>query len=265
MQPNFHHGWARNPGESLFPMLWDRLELYFAPFLGAQGLGTVTMDMSKNRHSIVFNGSKTGGDWIGSAKGVSLIMDGNNDYLTITAGTINGLTTTMTKMGWFLFDDVTNNRYIFDIGTNSNYARVFDAKIGAGILGGDIEIDTASFTALTTNTWYHIAVRSLVTVRSVEIFINGQLAGSGTAGTSDSTPSTVNIGRYGGLTSGYNFDGLIGEASIYSRRLSQEEIYMAYLGAKPLHRKSHNTIFTQAPWKAYTSIISQAIKRGSYY
>ena len=83
--------------------------------------------------------------------------------------------------------------------------------------------------SLQTNTWYHIAASwDGVNVR---YYLNGQADGSPSAsGTMLSTTTNVRLGRNQNDSSYLN--ALIGEARIYSRALSREEIQHNYLATK---------------------------------
>jgi hypothetical protein len=86
---------------------------------------------------------------------------------------------------------------------------------------------TTSGANLLPNTWYHVAATADGTTKS--IYLNAQLLTNNPAPapyTPNSNP--VEVGRASNFGSGYFFNGLIDEISIYNRALTQDELQAIY-------------------------------------
>jgi hypothetical protein len=135
----------------------------------------------------------------------SAYFDGTGDYLSAPASVVNNLTGTWTVEAWcYMTQAPTGNTYAtsFPILTVEDGAGTISHYWGVGATAfvcmyrDSSSYDTVTGTMPSVNTWFHIAVTNVGS--TVSFYINGVLAGSKTqtAGTWNSTQSTVrtNIG-----------------------------------------------------------------------
>jgi hypothetical protein len=131
----------------------------------------------------------------------SLQLDGTEDYLGITSNDDFGFSTdNYTVEGFFYFDDVTGTKGLLDFRAGADTDVGLYLNLNAGqpevYLNGSAVI--TSPTALSTGTWYHIAVSRSGT--SLRLFVDGVVKGT----TSDST----NMGAAKPLIIGAKWSGL---------------------------------------------------------
>lgn len=204
-----------------------------------EGSGGSISDSSGNSNTGTITGAAwagaDGGRWYtsttaGFSTGDSLSFDGTGDYVTVADD--NSLDTIYLTIGVWIKTggNVNPTQYIiskWDEGANQRSyavsietATVYFLTSQSGTLA---TVDSIGRGALSTNTWYHIAVTSDGSEK--KIFINGTQAGASSvwantihAGTSslvmgarDSSPVEL-------------FTGIIDEVSIYDRALSANEI-----------------------------------------
>jgi len=158
-----------------------------------------------------------------------------NDNLGITSGT------SITMAAW-VFPTTVDGTYMVPINHTSNpslvqtnieisntFTRAVRRRHGVGT-------DTASWgTALTVNTWYHLAVTW--DGSTLRLYVNGvEQANAASSGNGTSnTSNTFSIGRYNdGVSAASNWwDGRIDEARVYNRALTSAEIRSLMLNFDP--------------------------------
>ena len=99
-------------------------------------------------------------------------------------------------------------------------------KFAIGVFSAAGYVQRNSNTARALNTWYHVAAVYNATTRMLDLYVNGVLDNgvlSGTVPASRTVPSVnVNIGRR--PDDGFYFNGVIDDARVYVRPLTQAEI-----------------------------------------
>ncbi|HOM76627.1 MAG TPA: carbohydrate-binding protein, partial [Anaerohalosphaeraceae bacterium] len=201
--------------------------------------GTAGFDATGNN----WNGTLVNGPLRAAGKfGNAVDLDGINDYVSLPAGVVNGLTS-CTIAAWVYLDTVSNWSRIFDFGTGTNVNMFLTPRNGStGTVrfaittsgaGGEQQINGSS--ALPTGVWTHVAV-TLAGSTGI-LYVDGAEVGRNTA--MSLTPSSLGtttqnyIGRSQYSADPYS-DGRIDEFRIYTHALSGSEVAMLYAEQIPL-------------------------------
>lgn len=209
---------------------------FLCTMVGATFTVAVTPQVLRAKKTITANGNAQVSTAQSKFGGASLLLDGNGDYLTLgTQSDLNFGTNDFTVEAWVRFDQLstTNRHTLISNGITSfttNWIKFSAADLGAAYYpqvtaynysSGGAPLMTSS-TAVSNNTWYHIAY-----VRyNTDHFL--YLDGVQVASNSDSTAKSIsvnwnannitNIGRYsfdnGTNPSSTYFDGYIDELRI---------------------------------------------------
>jgi hypothetical protein len=199
-----------------------------------EGAGTTAADSSGANHGILINGPA----WTSGKSGGALAFDGVDDYVAVASAEA-------LKPG-----EVTVEAWI-NVNTHKNYNAVLvkgdDARESYELMGnalgeywflvtradGGRDMVVTPPGAVTAGAWHHLA-GTYSLAGELRFYLDGRLLESGEAGPgglrSDDAP--LWLGNERG-TSGRNFSGLIDEAAVYGRALTQEEITRRYLGEAP--------------------------------
>lgn len=206
-----------------------------------EGSGSSIDDSSSNSN----DGTVTGATWAGAdggrwytsttagfSTGDSLSFDGTDDYVTV-ADSASLDVSNITIAAWIkTADDVTTTQFIIakwdeTLGNERSYAVSISGSqfyFWTSPDGDSISQHSLIRGTVAVNTWYHLAVTSDGTNKSM--YINGSeltpaVLWSNTihAGTSNAT-----LGRRVHATTQNYFDGIIDEVSIYNRALSADEV-----------------------------------------
>ena len=170
-------------------------------------------------------------DYRPQVKPPGLDFDGLEDYLDITNNFFNY--SNFTILAWVKYDALTGDDYWqgcdagqHAIGFNSD--RVF-------VWGFHTQSGKQGTTAVSSNTWYHIAlVRDNTGTR---VYLNANSTPElNWSDTGSLQINDFNIGR-GTAAGGYEFDGLVDEVRIYNIALSATQIQALYLAGLPKHRQ----------------------------
>jgi len=178
----------------------------------------------------------------------SFSFDGINDYFD--AGVISSLvsTTNFSVSGWFYFNSTATNKAIFSYGgaTNTQYSFALQTQLNklrfyfAYFLndGGNRFVDSSI--ALSTSTWYHIAVtydgNETGNTNRAKIYVDGVNVTTTGGGTINSTTTastgSFNIGRWD-ISTGRFLDGKADEVSIWNTTLSSDAVTEIYNSGAP--------------------------------
>lgn len=167
------------------------------------------LDSSTNAFTITRNGNATQGTFSPFSRadgGFSNYFDGDGDYLTWAGTTLSG---NFTVECWVYKTAVDGSGYtnVFYGGGNDQFGIDQTTAGSISLVLGASTVISASGTAVTLNTWHHLAwVREGSTCRA---YVNGVQQGTGTSSASF-TLST--IGRYG--LGGYEMNGYISNVRI---------------------------------------------------
>ena len=137
---------------------------------------------------------------------------------------------------WIKTNSTNQNGFFFEKGTVNTQYSLFQQTstiIWRQMIPGvnDLAIVTSSY--INTNNWYQIV--GTFTSGSQKLYVNGTVAGSGTAiGTISTNSGGMSIGAYGGYSGAryYYYNGNIAIIRVYNKVLSQTEILNNYNALK---------------------------------
>lgn len=198
-----------------------------------EGSGSIANDSSgNNNHGSLLN-MNLATSWVAGKIGQALLFDGNDDYISVPASVslniAGGITVALwvrpsvnsssfhNSWNYFIYQ---RNPLKYEIGYYNTGGPRFKPYNESGT-----NFDFSASTALTANTWYHMAF-----VRNgsfLGIYIDGALADSRNDFTGDLRSSTeVRIGGAGSNNSA--FIGTVDDVRIYNRALTTSEIQQLY-------------------------------------
>ena len=201
-----------------------------------RGSGYLLPDLSGRGNHGVLTNMDAGTDWPGAAvrgtHGRVVDYDGSNDYtdcgLRLNAALVDKLTISM----WAVFR--TRNAVIVPISNLSAGAdNGFALEMGRTAnkltwLQNGATVDATSTGSITDADWHHVVVARNGTTGSwtITFAIDGVISTHITSANPAAASSSgiLAIGRYGSYTGGFNFNGQIGEVTIYQRALPEAEI-----------------------------------------
>jgi len=198
--------------------IFDHSLLLYLPLYELDGVSLMSKDAYGHSCSV------TGAIWTPRGRN----FDGLDDYASINNWDNSRLGDTFTIEMWVRSDDLSARQYA--IGMSSWGANVFylrtetSQKLSFSVYGGS-EMQTSS--TLDADQWYHIVVQ--VVGGKAQFYLNAIADGSPTTGHNASGSYTLCIGKGHGEN---EWDGLIGEARIYNRALTPQEIQHNYLATK---------------------------------
>ncbi|MDO8594906.1 MAG: LamG domain-containing protein [bacterium] len=205
-----------------------------------EATGTLAGDSSGLGYTGTLTGSNGLPTWTSGRRGAGLNFDGSDDY--VSASGISELTSINSTSVWFkpTSFSVGMNGYLIDQGINNHQIQVYDGDDSDGLpkIACDSQLPAEATELPTAATWYHVTCVANGT--TVSVYLNGVLNWS-TARVSAS-PSTINIGRYGGT--GNHFNGIIDDVRIYNRVLSAAEADALYTSNAQKINSSQNTRIT---------------------
>ena len=192
-------------------ILWLRMD---------EGAGSTAHDSSGYGNDSAIHGAT----WVQDG----LQFDGSDDYVDCGNDAIFDITDEITLEAWvYLLSEAPASNWPGIIDKNSSYSLRLNQS--STDIYSRFRIDGATkfsppYTA-SLNTWHHVVVT--FDGSHLRLYINGSIHGSPTScpGAIDVTANKVQIGRVG---SSFEINAVIGEARIYNRAISQEEISQNY-------------------------------------
>lgn len=174
------------------------------------GTGTNWSDLSGRGN----NGTLVNGPIYDATNRGRFLFDGTAQSVTTPFATTSGQA--VTYMGW-----------LYSTETTATYRNFFDSALANPMIwwnqSGQIEFDTASnytTTAVYRNQWVHVALSKPSGSSAASYYVNGSLAGTGTAYTTPAvTPTWFNRGATTTLWKGY-----CSNYQVYNRALTAAEI-----------------------------------------
>lgn len=245
---NYRHG-----RDYIYTDLVDdtNLELHLDPTSYSGSGSTWTADTGSNG-TLVGNISydQELGDWFD--------LDGSSDYITVNSSAINSATN-FTIEGWFNPDNLTAADHLFAI-----YGGVSDRKFFLRLTNTSGDLDWQIYNSsggnagyfttsnanarLTANQWNHVAVTH-INNGSMEVFVNGVSAGTGTStGINTTGTEDLYIGVLNTFIGSYDFDGKVGQVRFYSSALSSDEVMQNYLFTQNNYPNTNHGTITGATW-----------------
>ena len=200
------------------------------PFNGTNG-ATSTTDSSNSNHTVTFGGDAEISTAQSKFGGSSLSLDGNGDYVDLPRSTNQLVSEDFTIEFWFRINSGAGSETVglfgsyYTVGggkglimaTSATYTSVYFQWMygsGSGTDWAYLNRTQGTRTALSNNTWYHVAVtRSGSTWR---LFLNGTQEDSITQSSQvTDSGSTTRIGNYGpSATASHALDGYIDDFRI---------------------------------------------------
>lgn len=244
--PSFHQGFARNPGESMYPRCWKDLQIAWVPALGIQtrvpGGNVSIRDVSNSTPVAGALQSMTQDSWIPSRvqriNTISLDFDGTNDYIK-SAGepTYNDFT----LAAWIVLDTLEptsgNGQSMWrsqDASTSNQIINLQVSGTGSAATQGELEmvlrVDNGTIHIVESNDvllvigqlHYVVGLR-----RGAEIitYIDGVFMATLTAeATALPIEEPFNFGWREHASTNDEFNGRLLAAQLYTRALSDGEI-----------------------------------------
>jgi len=175
--------------------------------------------------------------YVGGKVGQTFFFNGTNSYAKVTDAPSLNQTNGLTVEAWVYLNrrKANNNDMILrkdgecgdrEYMLTATLSGKFRAHLGTtnGVYN---YID--GVTAVTSNTWYQVAMTYSVANSNLSLYVNGLLEAAGSVrGAIITTTQAVYIGGFPGPCSSYYFPGLIDEPSISNRALSGAEILGIY-------------------------------------
>ena len=230
VRPSYHQGFARSPGQSIYPGLWKGLVGAWFPAFGPTGLSLFDVGGYANHGTLTNMTPAT--DWISSPVGYALSFDGVSKY--VSGPTVTGL-------NQFTVAAHVNPSGAGGRGITGQVDSIFEnctfyvrEGLASGFTtGGNTYHETAGISALLVNDLWQNAV-----LRYDGAALSGHVDGvQGSSDPETGTPDVpggstpFSIGRPG-LFNGQYWNGDIAYVCIWNRALAINEIVS--LGADPL-------------------------------
>ena len=205
-----------------------------------RGSGYLLPDLSGRANHGVLTNMDAGTDWTAAAvRGVHgrvLDYDGTNDYtdcgLRLNAAMIDKLTISM----WCIFRTRSSvNTPISNLNAGANNGFALEMGRTANKLTwlqNGASVDATSTGSIADADWHHVVVTrdGVAGSWTITFAIDGVTSTHTTAANPAAASSNgiLAIGRYGSFSGGFNFNGQIGEVTIYQRALPGAEIRDLY-------------------------------------
>ena len=217
----------------LYPQLWNGCVGAWAPGLGATGY-TLRDRSGYNNHGTL-NNMDAGTDWVsspGGGGGVSLDLDGTNDFVLFPNAPVLQIISTITISFWA---NIRNNGAVStlvsksSIGTDGEFEVFADFRSGANTLSWrpGIASNLAGFFSGFTGIWTHYAFtcNGSGSGSTVTCHRNGRSAGTIT--TNAARAASVNLLGVGARSGGANFASMqLDDLRVYNREIKPSEVQL---------------------------------------
>jgi hypothetical protein len=181
----------------------------------------------------------------------SLSLDGTDDHAEVTGSSEIQISYPLTISAWIYptANASTNNlRTIISWGSAATGQGRF---LGVNNTSNNLEFgtyggNTTSSTALSLNTWYHVA--ATVTSGATKLYINGSLDTTGSNTLNSFTYGKTHVGElyYATTTAARHFAGNIDELALFNSVLSADEISQLYNNGDPFDLNSDAGNYTSS-------------------
>ena len=203
-----------------------------------EGSGSVINDKSgNNNHGTLTNGPQ----WTQGKNGGALQFDGKDDYVDVGNNSVLNFTNTsaFSAEAWvYLTRSSGRHKGIMGKGSGSASQQYWglyyktDSKEWRAILyDGSIYSIVSSSDSQPTNKWIHLLM-TYDGVNNLKFYINGNYIGQSVATLGDF--SHINTAKIGTIWNTFSFPGIIDEARIYNRALTEAEVKYHYNHGGPV-------------------------------
>ena len=176
-------------------------------------------------HGTLVNGPT----WVAGRVGNAVNLDGSNDYVSLPAGVVSGLSD-FTVATWVRLDTLGTWQRVFDFGSSTTTNMFLTVSTGTSIRfaittgGASAEQRISGTTALPTGVWKHVAVTK--EGNTGRLYVDGALVGQNTALTLSPASLGTTTQNWLGRSQYADpyLDGQLDDFRIYSRALSAAEL-----------------------------------------
>jgi len=209
-----------------------------------EGSGNITADASGNGNTgTLVNGPV----WVAGKVGNALRFDGVNDYVDAGNSSTLNPTAALSVVAWInpsttVPTQVFIGKYLTDF---QYFLRLQGPRVRFAVKAGGTGASMTSNGVIAPNTWYHIV--GTYDGSQMRVYINGALDSSlAKTGAMIDNGNRVNIGGRGGV--GMYFNGLIDDARVYDRALSDSEVLALYNSGSGIDPARSGQWSAQMPW-----------------
>ncbi|MBW8781514.1 MAG: alginate lyase family protein [Verrucomicrobia bacterium] len=230
--------------------------------------GTTALDSTRNGWTGTLVNGPT---WTTGTLANAVSFDGSNDYVSLPAGVVNGLTT-CTLTSWVYLNSVTNWTRVFDFGTGTTNYMFLTPKNGSAnkvrfaIRTASVSeqvIDSTS--AITAAGWHHIAVT--LNGATGTLYIDGAQVGQNTAMTlnpSSLGSTTLNYLGKSQFSADPYLNGKVDDFHIYGTVLTAAQISSLYAGlTNPTVTVTAGDTQNALSWTAVTNATTYLVLRST--
>jgi hypothetical protein len=194
------------------------------------------LDYDANDSVGTVNGTATGATFSSTETGKrSALFDGSNDYINLTDNDVFEVNATDSRTFslWFKLDSSASSGFMHllnkrNVSSNNNgwamYKESNNALAFQLVSGGTSAAYIVTNSALSNNTWYHVAVTVDRTNDIMKIYLNGTLQTSTASLTSVGSVASTNPLYMGWGDNVAYFDGSMDDFRVWERALSASEI-----------------------------------------
>ena len=188
------------------------------------------------------SGAPIGGGGTPFENDKSILLDGSDEYATISGSSDLAISGDVTISLWFKSASLPGNEafdYMFQL--TAALGTGLDRAIGIRGTGSDAQIVANTYasgwdapwtnTSISADTWYHVAV--IFTSGSSQVYFNGADKGSKSITTNTVNYTATNIGGMRYSTANY-FNGNIDEVAVFASALSSSNITAIYNSGTPV-------------------------------
>jgi hypothetical protein len=233
-----------------------------------EGSGTIANDSSGNGNDGSFNGDP---QWVVGNFGGALEFDGTDDYVEVPDNESLQLWERFTLAAWIYQMESSSSRIIDKIGAGTANGPHLDTHPGTTLRScSGTCVSTA--TDYTLEEWHHVAVT--FDEGDVKLYIDGSIEGEGSA-PSPLAGNSLSL-RIGADSNGQSlFIGLIDDARVYNRALTEAEILAAMegggtaypyaLGPNPADGTLHEDTWINLSWRPGDFAVSHDVYLGDNF
>lgn len=234
-----------------------------------EGSGTAVSDKSGNN----LTGTIAGATWTSAGRyGKALSFNGNISYVDLGNPALLRTTGSMTWSAWVKANanPADDGQIIAKSDGTAGWQFKTTPDTGPETFGvavssaSGVTVQRYSSTVRALNTWYYVAGVYNAATQSLDIYVNGILDNGILVGTVPASQFTSNVNaNVGCRTGGFFFDGIIDEARVYNRALTQAEIQADMISPLSALRLGER-VFLEGPYNAPADTMTNLLKTGGH-